>query len=121
MTTLAVVALTVYAGPYVNQPLYCGGVYTTTTAPWVAMPIRDYGITWECGDTIGILADGEVRTFLALDAGPFGAYCVMQPDGSCPEIGADVPKPHWWKPGKLSTIGMVYNVSALQRVWEQYR
>ena len=119
MTAFITIALTIYAGPYVGQPLFCGGYYDDASPPWVAMPYRDLGVTWECGDRIGILADGELRVFTAMDAEPFGAYCVMQPDGECLGIGADVPKHLAWFYG--STTGRVWNVTWMQKVWEQYR
>lgn len=38
---------TCYAGPYVGEPLYCGGVYADTTTPWVALPLSEHGVSWE--------------------------------------------------------------------------
>jgi hypothetical protein len=116
MITAALVAITVYAGQYVGQPLYCGGFYDAVTVPWVAMPVSQHGVTWECGDVIGIWDGGEIRTFVALDAGPFGRHCVEQPDGGCLPIAVDVPAPHAWFDG-LSTTGRVWNVTELQREW----
>jgi hypothetical protein len=71
-----------------------------------------------CADKIGVLADGKVRVFYALDAGPFGRHCVMQPDGACLPIAVDVPAPHAWFDG-LSATGRVWNVTELQREWER--
>ena len=60
-----------YAGAYVGQPLYCGGTYAETTAPWVALPIQDK--TWECGDLIFLrFENGDTLMARALDAGPRG-------------------------------------------------
>jgi hypothetical protein len=96
---------------------FCG-VPVDDAPPWVAMPYRDFGLVWECGDVIAIDDGDTVRTFLALDAGPFGAHCVVQPSGECLSIAADVPELHWWCDG-LSTTGRVWNVTELQREWTQ--
>lgn len=112
-------ALTVYAEPYVGRPLFCSTpevplYYAPTTSPWVALPFRDYGITWQCGDLIYLrFANGDTLMARALDAGPFGAYCVMQPDGECLDIVADMPI--YWTDAKLSMVGEAINISAVAR------
>jgi hypothetical protein len=58
-----------------------------------------------------------VRTFLALDRIAPGDWYVIQPDGTCAPIAADLPEMHAWFEG-LSTTGRVWNVSELQREWE---
>jgi len=107
---------TVYAGQYVGQPLYCGGVYAETTEPWVALP---YGGDWRCGDRIdlsGVDASGEPWSLKAraMDTGPFGDYCVEQPDGTCPPIVVDVPQFLAPFAGLSSRVQMV-NVTAMYR------
>ena len=103
-----------------SSVLFCDVVVTTDTPPWVAMPYEQHGITWQCGDRIAIRDGNVVRYFTALDAGPFGRHCVIQPGGACYPIAADVPQPHAWFEG-LSTVGKVWNVTELQREWEAYR
>ena len=93
---------TYYAGIYVGNPLYCSTpaaplYYEASTAPWVALPYREYNVTWACGEPVyleGVDATGKHWTLFARawDTGPFGAYCVRQPDGTCPPIVVDVPK-----------------------------
>lgn len=100
--------------------LFCGEVVTPDTEPWLAMPYQDYGVTWECGDRIGVFDGEKVRVFTALDAGPFGRFCVEQPTGTCLPIAADIPEPWAWFPG-LSTTGRVWNVSKVRERWERYR
>lgn len=87
---------TAYAEPYIGGPLFCGGTYAADTAPWVALPYRDYRGSWDCGEPVylsGVDAYGSPWSLYAraMDTGPFGALCVKQPDGSCPQIVADVP------------------------------
>ena len=80
---------TAYAGPYVGQPLYCGGTYSLDTVPWVALPLE---ATWLCGDPVRLrFEDGTILKTRAMDTGPFGAFCVQQPSGACPPIIVDVP------------------------------
>jgi hypothetical protein len=76
---------TAYAGPYIGQPLYCGGVYDLQADPWIAMPIGGGG--WECGDLVYLrFADGSTLMARAMDAGPLSLYNVEgQP------IIADIP------------------------------
>ena len=97
---------------------FCGHYVDQIKDPWFALPVSTHGIEWECGDVIVVWADGASHIGYALDAGPFGAYCVRQLDGSCPPIAVDVPKQHTWFPG-LSTTGYVDNVSAMQREWQE--
>jgi len=109
VTALAVLAITWYAGEYVGQPLFCGGIYTDTTGPWFALPISTHGIDWQCGDLWCVYADGAEHCAPARDAGPFGKHCVIQPDGSCPPIAVDVPQPWVWFPGLSTTAERAYN------------
>jgi hypothetical protein len=95
-TEVIIGVATWYAGQYVNQPLFCGGTYTETTAPWVALPFQEYGKAWTCGEPVyleGVDAVGNAWHLAArvMDTGPFGDYCVTQRDGSCPPIVVDVP------------------------------
>ena len=118
MNTLAVLAITMYV-PHTNL-LYCGEFVSDQTEPWFALPVSEHGITWECGDRICVDADGARHCGWAKDAGPFGRFCVLQLDGTCPRIAVDVPEAWAWFEG-LSTTGQVWNVSAVRREWEQYR
>jgi len=78
---------TAYAGPYIGQPLYCGGVYDVQAEPWIALPISELGYSWECGDLVYLrFADGSTLMARAMDAGPLGLYNVQ---GQA--IMADVP------------------------------
>ena len=80
---------TVYAEPYIGQPLYCGGLYDVDMSPWIALPV---GTDWQCGDPVRLrFEDGSTLTARAMDAGPFGAFCVKQPDGACLPIIVDIP------------------------------
>ena len=102
-----------YAGAYVGQPLYCGGIYDESTEPWVALPIQDE--TWECGDLIFLrFENGDTLMARALDAGPFGDNCVMQVDGSCAPIAVDVPH-HLWPADGLSASVCMTNITARLR------
>lgn len=119
MTNLALVvtvAVTMYI-PHTDV-LFCGGLVSQQTGPWVAMPYRDLGVTWECGDDIGIWADGELHVYPAKDTGPFGRFCVRQLDGSCPSIAADVPEPWAWF-GGTSTLGRVFNMERKREEFER--
>ena len=102
---IALVAITMYIprGPVT----FCGQQVADIAVPWVAMPYSQHGITWECGDRVGVMIDGQVRVYTALDTGPFGAYCVRQLDGTCPPIAADIPQQHKPFPG-LSAVGRVW-------------
>ena len=116
--TMTPVAVTMYL--LHTSVLFCDVVVDADTPPWIAMPVSQHGITWQCGDRIAV-NDGDVtRYFTALDAGPFGAHCVLQPGGDCLPIAADVPEPWAWFDG-LSTVGRVWNVSKLQREWSQFQ
>lgn len=117
MTAFAlVVSITMYIphGPVT----FCGQMVDEMASPWVAMPYRDHGITWQCGDSIGLWSDGKLHVYPALDTGPFGAFCVMQPDGTCPSIAADVPEPWTWF-GGTSTTGRVFNMTEKRLEFER--
>jgi hypothetical protein len=112
---LLLVVATWYQGPYVNQPLYCGGTYAESTAPWVALP---YGGEWECGDLVYIsFGQGDALLARAMDTGPFGKHCVLQVDGSCAPIVVDIPRHLWPKElwDQLSAPVMVTNITAQAR------
>ena len=121
----ALIIATMYAAPFVGQPLYCSTPsnpldYSPSTPPWVALPVEDYqsGRVW-CGDLMLIrfhLSDGTTSILLAraYDAGPFASYCVRQADGSCPSIGVDVPVYFW--PGEgTSAWAEVVDLTAVAR------
>lgn len=110
MVAITIVA-TWYAGPYIGQPLYCGGVYAETIEPWVALPIQDE--SWRCGDLVRVqFASGDVLYARALDAGTFGDNCVIWGD-RCVPIAVDVPR-HLWPDalaGDLSAPVQVRNIT----------
>lgn len=101
---------------YGGGPLYCcdRAYEMPISEPWIAMPVETLGREWECGDEIVVWSRGEGRVLRALDAGPFGRHCVMQPGGECVPIVGDVPEPLAWWPG-LSTRVMMVNRSAAKR------
>ena len=108
--SLALVAgiATAYAGPYVGQPLYCGGVYDVQAEPWIALPV---GGAWECGDLVLVrFEDGSSLMARAMDAGPLGLYNVEgQP------ILADIPA--HLAPFDLSGPIELYNFGEAARRW----
>ena len=123
----ALVIATLYAGPFVGQPLYCSTpenplYYSPDTTPWAAFPVEDYQSgKIHCGDPYVIrftLPEGRYRyvTVRALDAGPFSRYCVLQPDGSCPHIAVDVPA-YWWPVEGISAEVEVMPLNRLAREW----
>ena len=78
MTTAALFAITVYAGVYVGQPLYCDTwdtelVYSAEMPPWVAMPDAFWDNGGQCWDKVGVMIDGETlarRPYLEVLAHP---------------------------------------------------
>jgi hypothetical protein len=109
---IPLVVATWYAGVYVGQPLYCGGVYAETTEPWVALSIE---ADWQCWDLVqlsGVDVTGHAWSLMARvgDTGPFGDNCVMYGD-KCLPIVADVPK-HLAPFVGLSSPVRLYNVTA---------
>ena len=88
-----------------SRPLY----YDSNSPPWLALPVKEHGATWQCGDLIYIPGVGMFR---ALDAGPFGDHCIIT-GGQCLAIVADVPVifAQW----ELSTAGEIINLSAVAR------
>jgi hypothetical protein len=99
-----------------GAPLFCGGVYDTE-AIWIALPVEEYEITWSCGDliAIGFVGEDGYITWLLVrvrDTGPFGKHCVVQMDGSCVSIGADIPWHLWPIEGVLSAPVVVINITA---------
>ena len=113
MTTLAGV-LTWYAISS-GAPLYCDThandlTVGAVTEMWVAIPVELYSQGWQCGDWL-VVHYGDVWTWArAYDAGPFGKHCVVQLDGACLPIVADVPQPFAGWDG-LSVEGKIINVS----------
>lgn len=109
---LIVVMVTVYAGPYVGGPLYCGGAYDPKrTDGWVALDIEAYRSgTARCGDWIELtFPDGQVLRAPAMDAGTFGGHWIADyPDLP---IGADIPQHLSVFPG-LSSPATMRNVTA---------
>jgi len=111
---IPLIVATWYAGAYVGQPLYCGGVYAETTESWIALPV-DSG--WQCGDLVYLsFGNGDALMARALDAGPLGDYCVVYGD-QCLPIAVDVPR-HLWPDalaGQLSAPVRIYNVTQMYR------
>ena len=93
--------------------------FSTTTPPWVALPVEDYQSgAVQCGDLIHLrFENGATLTARAYDAGPFSRYCVEQPDGSCPSIDLDVPNLHWPAGEDLSAPVEYVNLSQVAREW----
>ena len=118
--TIIVGIVTAYAGRYVGQPLYCSTpaqplYYDAQTPPWVALPVEEHGVTWECGDLIYISTPSGSLLARAWDAGPFGGLCVMDED-KCTGISADVPM--FLSPFVgASSQARVVNVTAACRDW----
>ena len=81
---------------------------------WIAIPVELYAAGWNCGDWV-VVHYGSTYCFArAYDAGPLSDYCVMQLDGTCLPIVADVPE-GWADWEGLSTPGRVINVSGIGR------
>lgn len=84
---------------------YCGQLTAEMAEPWLAAPLAAFERgDVACGDLVGLWtegSDGERHYTQARiqDAGPFGAYCVRQPDGACWPIRYDVPEV-WWPHGR---------------------
>lgn len=126
MSALAVIVgvATVYAGSYVDGPLYCARPghqmrYDLDALPWVAVDVREYesGRIW-CGDELWLrFEDGTELQALALDAGPFEGYYVEE-WGADRAIVVDVPAHLAPFPGLSAPVTMV-NHSAVVRELEQ--
>jgi hypothetical protein len=113
-------AITVYGDPYVGRPLFCSTgsnplYYDSDSPKWLALPFKQLGVTWQCGDLIYIPGYGLYR---ALDTGPFGDHCVVS-GAQCLPIVADVPVIHAEWPG-LSVEGEIVNLSAVARGWREW-
>ena len=125
MTTLALVAITVYAGQYVGQPLYCDAwdtelFYDNVTPAWAAMPDSFWQSGGQCWDKVGVKINGQVYVYYALDRIAPGDWYVRQPDGVLLPIAADIPEMHAPFPG-LSTVGRAWNVTMIQDEWGRHR
>ncbi|MFH1602910.1 MAG: hypothetical protein ABIH03_03270, partial [Pseudomonadota bacterium] len=62
-----------YAGPYVGEPLRCGGMYDTTHE-WIAVDIDALG--WRCGDVVVVTVEDKVYYWRIKDSGPLSRYCI---------------------------------------------
>jgi hypothetical protein len=98
-----------------SNPLY----FSPDMQPTVALPVGDYyradGV--QCGDLYYIRwENGHTLMARAYDAGPFALYCVKQTDGTCPNIGMDVPSLFWPLEG-TSGWAAVYPISQWAREW----
>ena len=93
-------------------PLFCGGTFATTSAPFVALPVAYHGTGWQCGDLVYLrFADGSTLMARARDAGPLSRYHIADAPGV--PIVVDVPA--HWAPFRLSGGVEMYNVSAAVR------
>lgn len=98
---------TAYAGPYVGQERFCGGLYELDADPWVALNVSGHGDYWECGKWVLVEFDtGETLYARAMDAGPFDGYYVEQWGKDRP-IVMDVPLHLFPVPG-ISAPAKVY-------------
>lgn len=113
MIDIIVGVATWYIG--IGQPLYCGGHYVAGAEPWIALPAREFGQSWQCGDLIAVwFVDAQqVVLVRAMDTGPFGAHCVVI-DDQCAPIVADVPAHLWPVEGQSARVQVV-NVTAACR------
>lgn len=100
--------ITWYAGPYVKQPLRCGGVYDETHA-WIAVDLDAYHPEWRCNDLAEVDAGGVRLLLRVLDSGPLSNFCVYFGDTCVPIVG-DLPQHAFPWPG-LSVRGSVRNVT----------
>ena len=111
MTKLALVVATWYAGIYVGGPLYCGGTYAESTAPWVAVDVSAYQdgrVT--CGDWLRVTDGDTVLLARAMDAGYLERHYV-EDYGPSIRIGVDIPR-HLWPWGEaMSRVVTVENVT----------
>ena len=97
---------TAYAGPYVGQPLYCGGTYDLQADPWIALPLGD---DWQCGELAYLrFEDGSTLMARVMDTGPLGQYNVQGQ-----RILADVPA--HLAPFKLSGPVELYRIGEQAR------
>jgi hypothetical protein len=118
----AITLATMYAGSP-GAALYCSTpteplIFSAETTPFLALPVEHYlDGSVQCGDLMYLrFPNGSTLLARALDAGPFASYCVMQPDGSCPNIGMDVPA-HLWSVEGISGWVEAVNLSAFAREW----
>ena len=104
----------------VVAPLFCGGVYDTAQI-WVSLLFEEWGETWQCGDLIYIsFGQGDAILVRVRDTGPFGDRCVLQVDGTCAKIVADIPWHVWPIEGVRSASVRVVNITAeVRRVGAQ--
>ena len=122
LLTCVFCVVTVYAGPYVGQPLYCGGIYDVTVEElWVAVPVVDLisGKT-RCGDLYylsGVDVNGRSWSHMARvgDAGPLSRFRVQQPGGCLACILGDLPAYQAPFPGLSARVERAVNFSARAR------
>jgi len=117
MPSVAVGVVTWYLAA-TGSPLYCGGEYGVGGA-WLAVPVEQYRSgEVRCGDLFAVWADGDLRYLPALDAGPFGAYCVM--DGEdCHPIVADLPRHVYAGPGLSQPAYIINSQPARDRLGKE--
>lgn len=112
--------VTMYDNSHAGNPLYCDTGCTNLTyrddLSFVAIPVELYSQGWLCGDDIIIFSDGGKRLYSkSYDAGPFGNNCVMQENGECLPILADIPE-HLWPYNGISKAASILNVSLANRM-----
>jgi len=117
--------ITGYAGRYVGRNLSCPGYrYERETGPWIALDVSWYeqGLA-ECGDWFSVtFSSGERWLARALDSG-YLDYRIW-PDSvpvwdseNLPMV-ADVPGYYFWRNGRVTATGTIFNVSARGR-WQR--
>ena len=112
----------IYRGP-IGNPLFCATsseplYYDQSSPPWVALPVSQFGVTWERGDLLLIRPQGASSLMArALDAGPFGDHCI-QSATACQPIVVDVPA-HLATWEGLSAEVEVVNISAVARACKE--
>jgi len=118
VTLLLVGMLTMYAEPYVGQPLRCGSIYDTTHG-WIAVDIDATG--WRCNDLVRVTVGDDVMLLPVRDSGPLSLYFIDTPAGLVPIVG-DLPFHVWPWGDRLSVEGSIENVTAgLRAIGERDR
>jgi len=116
-----VAAVTMYTDTGLTR---CGLHTAEIDGPWVAVPARELGTTYQCGDLLllrGVAADGALWSYMATvqDTGYLGDRCVVQPDGQCAPIWFDLPAEHAPFPGLSARLTEAINLSACAREWQE--
>ena len=108
--------VTFYGGRYIGQNLACPGYrYERETGPWLALDTSWYTDgRARCGDWFLVtFSDGSTMLARALDSGYLDEYDVW--DSGKPFV-ADLPI--YWRAGRVTATGSVFNVSGRAR-WQR--